>query len=42
MAELAEERQILAYLGILDGKRLTELTARDSGMALPLVSFQLS
>ena len=42
MAELAEKRQILADLGILDRERLAELAAGDGRVALPLIGFELS
>ena len=41
MAELAEEREVLADLGILDRQRLAELAARDRRMALALEGLEL-
>ena len=42
MAELAEEREVLAHLGILDRQRLPELAARDGRLALALKRLELA
>jgi hypothetical protein len=42
MSKLAEKCQILAYLGILYGKRLAELAAGNRRIALTLIDFELS
>src|SRR5580700_6400217 len=41
MAELPEEREVLAHLGILDRERIAELAAGDRRAALALVSLEL-
>src|SRR5579883_289982 len=41
MSELAEEREILADLRVLDRQRLAELAAGDGGAALVLIGLQL-